>query len=337
MALAPLSELYNKNNFAMLKYPSDLGTARKGHLITFTISVPTKSSYNKTNIPTTLNNTTGTSILTAANNAFNTIIQALSSVGSSITSYGMNGASGAYNAPIPDLWEYTVTPGTTKPVSTIQLYMPDTVSVAQHQYYIAESLTEASGVAGQIAAGVVGATDIIKNGGDFSTILRNMATEGAIGSLTGKDALVRAGLKAVGSAVNPQMEVFFRDIDFRTFQFDFLFTTKNQKEAEEVSSIIQAFKFHAAPELDRNNSNGGRYYIVPSVFEIQAYYIDVNGNQVENGNVNKYGVCACETVNVDYAPQGWVTHEDGMPVQTRLTLQFKEMEILTKEKITQGY
>ena len=41
---------------------------------------------------------------------------------------------------------------------------------------------------------------------------------------------------------------------------------------------------------------------------------------------------------VDYAPEvGWVSFEDGMPVKTRLTLQFKETEIMTRDKIEQGY
>ena len=360
---SPLASLYiNANDLNSLRYPSDLGSTRKGHWIRFNISVPTKSVYNKKELPAPTTPTTSTNYLalissknmqnlgkmginglTTIGNAvlhpIDTVNAAVNAAVDSVAASISNGidsiTSGtAYNAPIPQFWDYTVTPGTVKLKTVIDLYMPDTVSLAQHSFYVAESLSEASGVLGQLAAGVQGIGDLImsESGSGGWDAIKNMGIEGAIGHATGNDTLVRAGLKAAGSAINPQMEVFFKDIDFRTFQFDFLFTPKNAQEAENVKAIIQAIKFHAAPELDINNSAGGRYYIVPSVFEIQAYK-----DGKPNENINKYGICACETVSVDYAPQGWVTHDDGMPVQTRLTLQFKEMEIMTKEKISQGY
>jgi hypothetical protein len=43
-------------------------------------------------------------------------------------------------------------------------------------------------------------------------------------------------------------------------------------------------------------------------------------------------------VNVDYAGAGtWATHNDGSPVQIRLTLQFTETVIIDKNKIKEGY
>ena len=38
-------------------------------------------------------------------------------------------------------------------------------------------------------------------------------------------------------------------------------------------------------------------------------------------------------MNVDYAPNGWAAYSDGSPVEIRLTLQFKELDIVTKEAI----
>ena len=42
------------------------------------------------------------------------------------------------------------------------------------------------------------------------------------------------------------------------------------------------------------------------------------------------GDCVLRNVNVDYAPNGWAAYNDGYPIQTRLTLQFQEMDIVTK-------
>ena len=76
-----------------------------------------------------------------------------------------------------------------------------------------------------------------------------------------------------------------------------------------------------------------RSFKVPSFFNIEYRYME-NRNE----NLHKFAPCALTTVMVDYAPEvGWVAHNDGMPVKTRLTLQFKETEILTKSRIQEGY
>jgi len=340
---SPLASLYtNKTGITQLAYPSDLGSPKRGHWINFTISVPEKSTYTAQPVVIPLPPLNFDSILNGqlikryAGMASNVIDGMINGTNGGSMVNPPSGSGGANNAPLMlgnnnSSWQYTVMPGTTKIVSIISLYTPDTISSAQHSHYVAESMTEAMGGAGQAVSGITSLVDMANDNASFSDTLKTFGVEQVAGTL-GNDILTAAGLKASGSAINPQMEVFFKDIDFRTFQFDFLFTPKSSAEATTVQAIIQAFKFHAAPEIDLGKSGGGRYYIVPSVFEIQMYK-----DGQPNLNVNKYGICACETVNVDYAPQGWVTHDDGMPVQTRLTLQFKEMEILTKEKITLGY
>ena len=50
-----------------------------------------------------------------------------------------------------------------------------------------------------------------------------------------------------------------------------------------------------------------------------------------NPNIPTIGRCILESIDVNYAPNGWSTYQDGYPVQTRLTLQFKETEMVTKE------
>ena len=324
---SPLASLYtNSSGITQLVYPSDLGSTKRGHWMTFTISVPQKSIYNSVQVPLALTSTIGA----FTNQSGNITASLADSILNNVISSNANNAPQAINASsITESRNYTVMPGTTKINTVIALYTPNTISVAQHAHYGADSITDAMGAGGQVYEGVKSMDDVAKSG--FGT-LRTLAEE-VISQTLGNEVIKAAALKGSGNAINPQMEVFFKDIDFRTFQFDFLFTPKSEKEAKTVNAIIQAFKFHAAPEIDQSVSGGsGRFYIVPSIFEIQMYK-----DGQPNLNVNKYGVCACETVNVDYAPQGWVTHDDGMPVQTRLTLQFKEMEIMTKDKITLGY
>ena len=48
--------------------------------------------------------------------------------------------------------------------------------------------------------------------------------------------------------------------------------------------------------------------------------------------------CVLTDVQVDYAPSGgYVTFEDGMPVQIRMRLVFMELHVITREMIDKGY
>lgn len=144
--------------------------------------------------------------------------------------------------------------------------------------------------------------------------------------LGANDFLLREG----GFAVNPQLLVLFKGIGFRNFQFNFVFTPCNETEATSVTNIIKMFRLNAHPEVDLNGA--GRFYIAPSTFDIEFFY-----KGKTNPNVQKISTCVLTSYNVDYAPSGWSTHTDGMPVQTLLTLNFMETEIITRDKVNSGY
>jgi hypothetical protein len=246
---------------------------------------------------------------------------------------------------------------TMKPTGYINLYMPDTVSLSQHASYNDISLTAALGAAGGVAEGWKERGDFGRNlsslydglvaagkNGDLPAAIKtikdvdNPLMLEAAGKGLGSAGIVGNGaavsqylLKNAGYAINPQMEVIFTQMDFRRFQFDFTFTPKTAAESKTVRDIIKAFRLNAAPDL---HGGGGRYFDIPSVFQIEYMHLES-----KNENLHKFAPCVLETIMVDYAPEvGWVTYEDGMPVKTRLTLQFKENEIMTREKIEhQGY
>ena len=310
----PLADLLNNkgNSVTMLQYPSDLGSAKKGHWINFYISTPEKSTVSKLKVENPVTATSSSPLLNSANT-----VAALQAPETSLGSEDF-------------MYKYTVTPGTVKLDSTVSLYMPDTFNIGQHSNYTSTDLTKLFGAAGMLGTASGAFYDMFK-GNDVAAkeALKNLGLE-SVANATNGEQLAGFALKSQGNAVNPQMELLFDRIDFRTFQFDFLFTPKSAAEAAVVKDIIKTFKYHAAPDIDYNST--GRYFIVPSVFEIEVFF--QNG---PNSWVNKFAVSALETIVVDYSPQGWVTHQDGSPVQTRMTLQFKEMDIMTKTKINQGY
>ena len=57
----------------------------------------------------------------------------------------------------------------------------------------------------------------------------------------------------------------------------------------------------------------------------------------ENNFYSKIATCVLKGVDVDYTPGGVKSFRDGAPTQITMNLSFQETELLTKQKINQGY
>ena len=218
----------------------------------------------------------------------------------------------------------------------VALYMPDTLMFTHTQEY--QGLTPGQEMFGQIA-GQAGQS--LREGSfDFSQ-LKGIATQKGkeiISNLTGGAATTQVGaFAALGAVANPMLELLYTSPAFRTFQFDFMFYPRDEKEAMEVQKIIERFRFHQAPELDLANGKQTGLLIPPSEFDIKFYY---GGGQ--NPNIPPIGTCVLTTIDVNYAPNGFSAYEvpgelvasrgrTGMPTAINLTLQFQETTYLTKE------
>ena len=153
-------------------------------------------------------------------------------------------------------------------------------------------------------------------------------------ALTGAEGGEQLINKAQGQADNPYMEVLFDAMALRTFTYNFNFAPKNEQEAMEVKKIIQIFRFHMTPELRGGQS---RFLGLPSQFDIHYMFLSKDGVASENNYYNKIATCVLQNCAVNYTPTGVKSFEDGGPVTTTMTLAFKEIELLTKDKIAEGY
>ena len=75
----------------------------------------------------------------------------------------------------------------------------------------------------------------------------------------------------------------------------------------------------------------------PATFEIEYHY-----RGKENTYLNRVSECFLENVQVSYGGDRYKTFEphadDGAPpVETTMTLAFKEIEIITRERVFEGY
>ena len=202
-----------------------------------------------------------------------------------------------------------------------------------------------TGMAGFLAAG---GSKALAQGGDAAAITQSVldSAEGLIGKagqkIVSEIAEVALGAeganelinKAFGVADNPYMEVLFDAMALRTFTYTFNMAPRNEQEAAEIKNIIQVFRFHMTPEL-RGEQN--RFIGLPSEFDIHYMFLSKDGVASENTFYNKIATCVLTSCAVNYTPNGVKSFEDGGPTATTMTLTFKEKEMLTKERINQGF
>ena len=237
---------------------------------------------------------------------------------------------------------YNYTPRTTGPVDIICLYMPDTLNASYNASYDELNLTNDLGKGIMGIQGIKALADYVgdKNSGsaksiDAMTVVGGTALAAkALSELNlGGPGITDAFVGSLGYAINPQLQMIYRGLDFRQFQLSFTFTPASAVEAEMTNKIISTFKYHFSPELIKpSDAVSGMFFVPPSLFNIQFMF-----NADENQYLPRYGDCVLKDIDVNYAPNGFATHNDGSPVQTQLTLTFQEIEIVTKEKLKTGY
>ena len=208
--------------------------------------------------------------------------------------------------------------------TAIALHIPNQLSIRYGVQWSEDDtsmLAMANAAGTEIAKAVTGNGKLKETAGVAQAVITNIALS--------KGPNAAGNSAALGLAANPKKEQVFKGVDFRTFSFDYQFFPRNPQEAKNVMNIIQEFKYHMHPEFkDTNNF----VYIYPSEFDI-VYY----ANGKENKNLHRHTSCVLTEVNVNYTPNGvFTTFPDGQPTQINVTLSFRELALLTKDKIKDG-
>jgi len=243
----------------------------------------------------------------------------------------------------------TWAPTTSRISDSIALYLPGSISSELSAKYDEAAM----GVIGFAAATGLRFTDQFGND-DFEGAAKTL--QGALGSV-GQDILQRAlagiadlstGVEGTyqfanqifGRATNPYMEVLFKETPLRSFDYTFSFQPKDQHERDDVQDIIKTFRFHMAPELQEQNM---RFMGIPSTFDIHYMYQSETRNRPmdwrsakENPFVNKIATCILTSCDVTYNDAA-KSFQDGSPTSITMALSFTETEMITKEKINEGF
>ena len=223
--------------------------------------------------------------------------------------------------------------GATTRISTmIALYMPASISVSYNSKFGEQEI-------GVLAGAAAGALDAFagRGGEDGSTALKGAldelgkGTETALLKVVDTAAPGATALVALekGAVRTPKMELMFEGIGRREFSYEFTFIPKSEEEAATIKEIVMQFKFHMASKYTDGTF---REMEIPSFFNIRYMY--KNGM---NEHLNKISTCALESMDVSYGADRFVAYEGGVPQTTKISLKFKEMEIITKDQIAQGF
>ena len=224
--------------------------------------------------------------------------------------------------------------------TSIAMYMPQSVQVtygAQYQDTTIGAVTESA---------LNAYNDLISGrGGDAIGRLKEISTDVAdslqmfllssVGVIPGLGGVREVSEMKSGNVIADRLELAFKGINKRNFQYTFKMTPKDRREVEMIRKIVFAFKANMMPEFVGGN-RGGRRLLVPNTFDIAYMY---TGNQ--NLHLHNISTCVLENMNVTYGGDRYRTFEadaeGAQPVETNITLNFKEIELITRERIFEGY
>jgi len=227
-------------------------------------------------------------------------------------------------------------PATIRMDTAIALYMPPQVQVSYGADYTDTEIGSAAAIgaaaysdimSGQGTADVVGSS-LKKLGPELGDGMIRMAL-GAIDMIPGLEGAMEVVEMQRGFIKAPRMELAFKGIPKRAFTYDFKMIPKSSEEAAQIQNIIMAFKTNMLPEMVDGSA---RRQKIPSTFNIEYMY-----NGKENQSLHKISTCVLESMNVTYGGDRYKTYQGGVPVETSISLSFKEMDLITAEKAAEGF
>jgi len=228
--------------------------------------------------------------------------------------------------------------------AVISLYMPPSVQVEYNVKYADQEIGTLAMLGSDAIKAFTGTS------GNTETKLKAVADALGPGSKEGITNLLNASLDTLapgaralqqiesGKVITPRMEMMFEGVGRRSFSYTFAFMPKSVQEAKTIENIIYTFKENMMPEY--SNPNTRREMNIPNTFDITYMY----QNKV-NGFINKVSSCFLQNISVQYGADRYTAYEStdskfgkGTPPQkSQITLQFVELETLSKDMIKEGY
>ncbi len=135
--------------------------------------------------------------------------------------------------------------------------------------------------------------------------------------------------RATGKIVQSNLELLFKNVNLRAFNFVWQLAPRNIDEAREVKTLVRSFKQAMAPQdgspsgvsSDVGTGATGWFIGSPDVFQLEYK----KGNS-KHPFLHSFKPCALTDISVNYSAAGmYSTYEDGTPTHMNMTLSFKEI------------
>ena len=225
--------------------------------------------------------------------------------------------------------------------TAIALYMPAQVQVTYGAKFTDTEISPFAGAIGQ-AVGDLSAGASVSD--TYNKVIPQV-TEGLQqrALLKGLDVLDALGVSGAREAIEigraeviaDRMQLAFKGVDRRAFQYTFKMIPRNSREADSIRKIVDAFKFNMMPEYKKGKKRDTLNY--PATFNIEYHY-----RGKENTYLNRVSECFLENVQVSYGGDRYKTFdphnsEGAPPVETSIVLAFKEIETMHRERIAEGF
>ena len=138
-----------------------------------------------------------------------------------------------------------------------------------------------------------------------------------------------------GTIINPNVELMYEAPELRGFNLNFKMMPRSKKEANNINAICQTLKRAMLPSWGGQTKIGGKHertgalMTIPKIVSCKF----MTGNKL-NPFITQFKPCAITNVNINYTADGtYATYDDGSPVATLLSVQFKELKLVFEQEI----
>ena len=135
-----------------------------------------------------------------------------------------------------------------------------------------------------------------------------------------------------GRIINPNVELMYEAPELRGFNMNFKMMPRDPQEGRDIFGICQTLKKAMLPSWGGDtklNQFTGSLLTLPKIVSVKF----MTGNSL-NKYVTQYKPCAITNVSINYTPDGsYATYQDGSPVATMLSIQFKELKLVFEQEV----
>ena len=228
--------------------------------------------------------------------------------------------------------------------TVIALYMPPSVQVKYDVNYAEQEI----GLLAETGFSALKAFQQKQGGLLDKTVAGVETAAGGLGAAAAQFGMTKiAGLGGIaqgaaaviaierGQVITPRMELMFEGMGRRSFSYSFTFIPKSENEAKVVEKIVMHFKKHMMPNFANSFTSGAdgvREMTIPDHFNIRYMYRDR-----VNTHLNLIQTCALKSMDVDYGAERFTAYAGGRPQTTKISLNFGEFNIMSRDHIEAGH